>query len=306
MKPVILSLVFIAAAGCCYAQKFTPALNLVKDSTYYLSANSNSAITQSIGGQQNKINITLNWKMSFKVTAVTDSVYTTDASYQSLSTKIEQAAGFIDFDSKKNDPQDRPSMVFAAVVNKPVKVQITKSGKVRSVSSADKLIQDAIAGVAQLDTTQQAQVRALLTQYFNPESLKGYIETGALIFPAMPVAKDDKWKVDIKRETPVKMTLSINYQLIDIVKDLYLVHGEGTILSDKNAGAVQINGMPVKYNLSGSFISDVRLSKSTGWISSFRTTQLIVGDMHIQDNPQVPGGMSIPVSFNTNEVITGN
>lgn len=306
MKSVILSLVLIAAVSCCNAQKFKPALNLVKDSTYYLSTNSNSAITQTIGGQQNKINITLNWKMSFKVMAVTDSVYTMNASYQSLSTKIEQAAGFIDFDSKKNDPQDRPSMVFAAVVNKPVKVEITKSGKVKSVSNADKLIQDAIAGVAQLDTTQQAQVKALLTQYFNPESLKGYIETGALIFPSTPVAKDDKWKVDIKRETPAKMQLSINYQLIDIVKDLYLVHGEGTISSDKNAGAVQINGMPVKYNLSGSFISDVRLNKSTGWISSFRTTQLIVGDMHIQDNPQVPGGMSIPVSFNTNDVIIGN
>jgi hypothetical protein len=229
-----------------------------------------------------------------------------DASYHSLSTKIEQAAGFINFDSKKNDPQDKPSMAFSAIVNKPLKMEITKSGKVRSVSNADKLIQDAIANVAQLDTTQQAQVKALLLQFFDPEALKGYIEAGASIFPATPVAKDEKWKVDIKRETPTKMVLSISYQLIDVVKDIYMVHGEGTIISDKNASPVKINGMPVKYTLSGSFISDVRLNKNTGWISSFKTTQLMVGDMHIQDNPELPGGISIPVSFNTNEVISGN
>jgi hypothetical protein len=178
MKSVILSLAFIIAIGCCRAQKFKPVLNLVKDNTYYLSANSNSAITQTIGGQQNKINITLNWKMAFKVTAITDSIYTLDAGYQSLSTKIEQAAGLIDFDSKRNDPQDKPSMVFAAIVNKPLKVEVTKGGKVKSVSDAGKLIQDAINSIDRLDTTQQAQVKALLTQYFEPETLKGYIESG--------------------------------------------------------------------------------------------------------------------------------
>jgi len=306
MKFVTLSLVFIVAIGCCDAQKFKPALNLAKDNTYYLSANSNSTITQTIGGQQNKINITLNWKMSFKVIELADSVYTMDASYQSLSTKIEQAAGLIDFDSKRKDPQDNPSMVFAAIVNKPLKIEITKSGKVKSVSDAAKLIEGAIAGVPQLDTTQQAQVKALLTQYFEPETLKGYIESGISIFPAVPVTKDEKWKIDIKRELPAKMAFSINYQLTDIVKDLYLVHGEGTISSDKNAATVQINGMPVKYNLNGSLISDIRLNKTTGWPSSIRTTQLMVGDMQIQDNQQLPGGMSIPVSFNTDVTISGN
>jgi len=306
MKSVILFLAFVAAIACCKAQKFKPALNLVKDNIYYLSANSNSTITQTISGQQNKINITLNWKMSFKVTVVADSLYSLDASYQSLSVKIEQAAGLVDFDSKRNDPQDKPSMVFAAIINKPLKVEVTKSGKVKSVSDAGKLIRDAIASVPQLDTTQQAQVKALLTQYFEPETLTGYIETGVSIFPAAPVAKDDKWIIDIKRGTPAKMTFNINYQLTDIVKDLYLVHGEGKLSTDKNASPVQINGMPVKYNLNGSLISDIRLDKTTGWASSIRTTQLMVGDMQIQDNTQLPGGMSIPVSFNTDVTILGN
>lgn len=306
MKFVILSVLFIAAIGHCNAQQFKPALNLIKNSTYYLSANSNSTITQTIGGQQNKINITLNWKMGFKVTAVTDSVYTMDASYQSLSAKIEQAAGLIDFDSKSNDINDNPSRVFAAIVNKPLKVEITKSGKVRSVSDGSELIQNAINSVTRLDTAQQAQVKALLTQYFEPETLKGYIESGVSIFPAAAVGKDDKWKVNITRQAPTKIILSINYHLLDIVKDLYLVHAEGAISTDKNAGAVQINGMPVKYNLNGSLISDIRLNKTTGWPSSIRTTQLMVGDMQIQDNKQLPGGMSIPVSFNTDVVITGN
>ncbi|MDO3644855.1 DUF6263 family protein [Mucilaginibacter sp. L3T2-6] len=306
MKAVILSLVFIGAACCCSAQKIKPALHLEKNHTYYLIANSNSAITQSIGGQQGKVSIILNWKMSFTVNGIKDSVYTMDASYQSLSTKIEQAGGFIDFDSKRNDPTDKPSMVFAAVINKPVQIEITSSGKVKSVSNADKLIQEAMNSVTQLDTTKQAQVKALLEQYFEPETLKGYIETGISVFPAGMVNRDDKWKIDIKRQSPSKMTLSINYQLTDIVKNLYLVHGEGTISTDKNAGVVHINGMPVKYNLNGSLISDVRLDRTTGWVSTVRTTQLMVGDMQIQDNPNVPGGMSIPVSFNTDITISGN
>ncbi|ASU35876.1 DUF6263 family protein [Mucilaginibacter xinganensis] len=299
MKYFTYTLFCCIAAQLCFAQKFKPALNLTKGSTYYLTTTAGSAVKQTISGQQNAINLTFTFKMAFKVTGIADSVYSMEVSYQSLGMKMDMAGNSVDMDSKKSDPQDIPSTIIAAMMNKSFNLEMTKTGRIRSVQNIDKMVSAAMESFPQIDAAKKEQVKAQFMQSFGPNAFKGSIEMGTAIFPDRPVAKDDKWTIKTSLESPAKAEVAITYTLADVVGGMYVIHGDGTITTDKNAGSVKINSMPIKYNLNGTIISDIRVDKATGWISEVKMKQAMMGDMQILDNPQVPGGMTIPMTFNT-------
>jgi hypothetical protein len=305
MKPLLYTLLFFIGVSYCNAQKFKPALNLTKGNTYYLTTNATSAIVQTMSGQQNTVNLAFNFRMAFKVISVADTIYNMEVSYQSLSMKMDMSGNTLDLDSKKNDPQDVPSSIIAAMMNKPFNLEMTKTGKIKSVQNIDKMVSESIKNFPQIDSTKKEQVKAQFMQSFGPNAFKGSIEMGTAIFPDVPVAKEDKWTVKTQLESPAKATVTITYQLADIIEGIYLIHGEGTMATDKNTEPAHINGLPIKYNLNGSIISDIRVDKATGWISEVKLKQAMMGDMQILDNPQIPGGMTIPMTFNTDVNTTG-
>ncbi|SHN08474.1 DUF6263 family protein [Mucilaginibacter sp. OK098] len=305
MKYLLHTLLFFIGVSYCNAQKFKPALNLTKGNTYYLTTNATSAIVQTMSGQQNTVNLAFNFRMAFKVISIADTVYNMEVSYQSLSMKMDMGGNTLDLDSKKNDPQDVPSSIIAAMMNKPFNLEMTKTGKIKSVQNIDKMVSEAIKSFPQIDSTKKEQVKAQFMQSFGPNAFKGSIEMGTAIFPDIPVAKEDKWTVKTQLESPAKATVTITYQLADIIEGTYLIHGEGSMVTDKNTEPAHINGLPIKYNLNGSLISDIRVDKATGWISEVKLKQAMMGDMQILDNPQVPGGMTIPMTFNTDVNTTG-
>ena len=55
--------------------------------------------------------------------------------------------------------------------------------------------------------------------------------------------------------------------------------------------------MPMKYDMSGSMSSEIKVDKETGWIIEATITQEITGDAYIKENPQIPEGMKIPMTM---------
>jgi hypothetical protein len=304
MKHLLNTILLCAAISYCNAQKFKPQLNLSKGSTYYLTTNATSVINQTISGQQSSMNLGFSFKMAFKVTGIADSVYNMEVSYQSLSMKMEMPGSTVNLDSKKNDPQDIPSSIIAGMMNKPFNLEMTKTGKIRSVQNIDKMVAAALNNFPQIDSVKKDQVKEQFMQSFGPNAFKGSIEMGTAIFPGIPVAKEDKWTVNTMLQSPAKAAVAINYQLTDIIEGLYLIHGDGTLTTDKNAEPTVINKMPVKYDLHGSIISDIRVDRVTGWISEVKLRQVMMGNLQILDTPAIPGGMTIPMTFDTDAMTT--
>jgi hypothetical protein len=91
---------------------------------------------------------------------------------------------------------------------------------------------------------------------------------------------------------------------LDITDDCYLIRGNGIIITDDNAGATSINGLPVKYHLTGTMTCDIEADRSTGWVTELNLNQTMTGDFEIQDNPKMPGGMSIPITINNGQTTT--
>jgi hypothetical protein len=75
--------------------------------------------------------------------------------------------------------------------------------------------------------------------------------------------------------------------------------------TDSNAKPSEINGIPMRYQLEGTTLTDIKLDKKTGWIIELNLKQLMEGNIEVKDNPKLPGGMTIPMSFTTEITTTG-
>lgn len=298
---VLLSLLFFSTS---IAQKVKPALNLKKGSTYYMVSNANSTIVQTLNSQENILNLTFVFKMAFKVIDVLDTTYNMEVSYQAINMKIQAGTQSIEIDSKKADTADVPSSFMAAMMNKPFNIILTKSGKVKSVQNIEKIIAAVFDGFPKIDSVKKNQLKKQFLQSFGADAFRGSLEMGTAIFPTKAVSRDDKWTVNTNLEAPTKANVETVYQLTDITNDFYLIHGDGTLATDKDAKPGQINGMPMVYKLNGSLITDIKIDKNTGWLSEVKLKQIMKGSIEIQDNPQLPGGMTIPMTFNTDVLTT--
>jgi hypothetical protein len=299
MKYLLSLFSFLVVTAACSAQKFKPALHLVKGDTYYLVSTGASAIAQSVNGSQNKVNLTLSYKMAFKVTGGTDTTYDMEVSYQALQMKINMADTSIEMDSKKASPLDIPSSIIAAMMTRPFNIKLSRTGKIRSVENLEKMINGVFDGFPQIDSMKKKQFRSQFMQSFGPNAFKGTLEMGTAIFPSDEVTKNDKWTVNTSTAEPVKSTIETVYQLVGIDNGFYQIHGDGIVTSDKNSKPVEVNWLPMRYDLNGSTLTDIKVNRTTGWVSQVSMKQLMSGNLIIQDNPKVPGGMTVPMTFNT-------
>ncbi|MDZ7605027.1 MAG: DUF6263 family protein [Cyclobacteriaceae bacterium] len=90
----------------------------------------------------------------------------------------------------------------------------------------------------------------------------------------------------------------------EVGSDYYLISGKSEIKQIENENATNMNGMDVQYDIAGTMTSTLKVDKATGWINDGDIRQELDIDLKIQDNPQVPGGMTIPMKMDSQIKIT--
>lgn len=299
MKYLITFILSFSGLLPCNAQHLKLCLNLTRGNTYYISGTSNTAIVQTINGQENKITSELTYKIAFKVLAITDSVYKMEVRYQTLDMLINVGGKVIEMDSKKNDKTDIPSGITAAMMNKPFTILLTKSGRVKAIDNVEKMIFGVFYSFPQIDPVKKEQIKDQFLQSFGGNAFKGNLEMETAIFPETTVVKNKKWIVNTKLESMVKANIRTVYSLSGIKNGYYQIHGEGKMVTEKGSKPIQINGMPVLYDLSGISTVDIKTDKTTGWVIESKLKQKMKGNIEILDNSKVPGGAKVPMTINT-------
>jgi len=300
----ILTVALILITATCFAQKVTVALNLTQGNTYYMNTSAKMFISETINGQQQDINTTITGKMSFKVTQVTDTAYVMEVKMDRIGMQMQGAGQNMDFDSDKKGQQDIMSTIMGNLTNKAFSIVMTRKGKVSSVNGMDNLYSGLFDGVPNVPDDQKTQIKNQMMQSFGAKALKGNIELGTALFPDNKVAKNDQWIVNTKLESMMTANVKATFILQDISDNAYLIHGYATLATDTNSPYAELNGMPMKYNMSGTSTYEIKLDKVTGWTTDAKISQIMQGTIDIKDNPKVPGGMSIPMSLKDDQTIT--
>lgn len=62
--------------------------------------------------------------------------------------------------------------------------------------------------------------------------------------------------------------------------------------------------MPLKYDMSGTMISEIKVNRKSGWVIESKINQTLKGTSQIKDNPKMPGGITIPMTMINEMTIT--
>lgn len=299
----LFTLIFITAFfQTVIAQKQKLGFNLVVGETYYQIMQSSSTIEQEIKGQKMNIDLTISGKTAFKVTNRNDSIYDIDVSFQQLAMSMKLPSGDVSFDSNKKDTNDIFSNILNSIIDKPFFVKMTTLGRIVEVKNIDSIFDGALIKFPDLSEDQKQQMKAQLKQAFGEKAFKGNFEMITSIYSNNPVEKGDNWTIKTNLESGMAGTLVTTFELKDEGENYNLIIGNGKIETLNKDAYTQINGMPTKYDLTGTLNSSLKVDNKTGWIIEAKINELISGTTEIKDNPNLPGGMTIPMSISTDMI----
>lgn len=304
MKRVLYLLIGLFFLTSCQAQKEKLELALTKGEIYNQKMTSNVSILQSINGQQINTKMSIHAVMTYKVTDIQNSVYDMEVRYENLTMKMSLPNGEMEFSSEKNDEKDILSTLLGTMKNKPFLVKMTKTGKVNEVKNIEALFTDMFDKFPQLSEVQKQQIQEQLMQAYGEKAFKGNIEMSSAIFSDSPVSKGDKWTINTQLESGVSAKMETVYELKEITDNYYQIFGNSKIETADKDAYIESNGMPLKYDMAGTMTSDIKIDKKSGWTINATINQSMKGTAYIKDNPQLPGGMTIPMIMNNEMTIT--
>lgn len=300
----ILTSCFIATIFFCQAQKTRPLLHLIIGKTYNLTATGSTSTVQGINGRENKVDLSVNFQLAFKAEAFHDTVYELSGAYRSIEVRIGMPDTAIKMSGSVAEKRDTGSLIITKLIGKPFRLVIAAGGHIKSVNGLDELITGAVKSIALNDSLKRLQASAQIAQLLGPNAIRNLLEQGLAIFPDKPVSTSDQWTTINKSVTPYPVQLNTVYRLFNESATGYEVYGDGTMSSDTTAKAEYINGVKMKYMLTGTTLADIRIDKESGWITEAQIRQWVSGEIRISDDQKSSADMAIPIMFNTEITIT--
>jgi hypothetical protein len=263
------------------------------------------SIIQTLNGQQINVGMIVSCKMAYKIIDIQNSVYDMEVKYDRLSMTMNLPNGTMDFSSENTDKKDIFSSVLSTLKKYPFQIKMTKTGKVTEVKNIETLFSNMFDNIPNITDVQKEQIKSQLTQAYGEKTFKGNLEMCSAIFSDSMVSKSDKWIVKTNLESIMSANIVSTYQLKEANDSYCLISGTSTIETVNKDTYTESNGMPIKFNLSGTITSDIKINKKSGWVIESKINEIIKGTTQIKDNPKVPGGMTIPMTINSEMKITG-
>lgn len=298
MRNLILPALLLISVST-FAQKFKLALNLKKDSTYYLNSSSNLTIIQDIPGQKQTIELIIGGRVAHKVIAIKDSVYEMEVKYTGINVGMKMGVMSMVMNSAGNSSNAMLDKLMKAMVNVPFSMSITRSGKVLSVTGMEKLYAGMGASIPQATEAQKAQFRSQVEQSFGEKSIKSNFQDAFAVLPKKDVAVNDKWSaLTVLESSGLGANVNNTYALTAVSDDAYMIHGDAVVSPLSNGGGYrQTNGIQMRYtNIKGKGTTEMRLDKNTCWLVDEKVSKSIDGIADIKDSPKTPGGIKFPMS----------
>jgi hypothetical protein len=306
MRKFQVLLVVFFVAFSLQAQKTKISLNLEKGKIYSQGMEANIIIEQDVQGQKFNIDMTTKGVMSYLVKEKNASDYDLEVRYKSMTMNMNLPQGNMEFSSEIDDVKDVMSTVLRELIDKPFEVKMSMEGKITEVKNIESLFDSVIDQFPEIPEEQKEQLKSQMKNAYGAKAFKGNIEMVSAIFPDKPVRIGEIWHVTTNLESGFAAVVDTDYKLLEINSDYYLIQGDSKIKTKDKDVYVQNNGMDVRYDLSGTLLSKIKVDKITGWIISADVDQKLDGNTYVKANAQIPDGMTIPMTIRNKMKITGS
>ncbi len=299
VRSAVIGLVLVVL--CDYASAATQLQwKLPKGKTYYQRTMSDQQITQSMMGQQMKIEQGTGTGLKLQVLDV-DAQGNMRIQYTYLWTRFKQANPMaqisVDYDSARK-PAAVPAGAegFAALVGQSYTVTMTPRGRVLDVNGVEQLKQAVLKKMppgAQADPTAGA-----LMVYIEKDPLKQMTEVRMAVYPDEPVSPGASWGKEVTMTVGFPMTIQAKRTLQKVEAGVATIGTVATIRTDPGK-PMEMGGMKMSFDLSGTQEDTAQVAAATGVIISDKGRQQLKGEIKIGDPAQGQPTMAIPMTMDS-------
>ncbi len=289
----LLSIVlFSCSSGTEYDLKYRP-----KPNTRYAFKNVTTMnMDQKMMGQSMKMDQEIVYDGIYEVGSMSaDSSYDVTLTYTHMSTKqtmkapMEKVTSF-DSDLKDTTQEDTGSELYDQILNQPMKMKVSKDGKVLSFSGMYEAIKKA------MKSTTDSKLSDELVGQFTDDNMKGTIEYIFRLYPESKVNVGADWEIEQKYEAGYPMLIQSKYTFNGEKNGRAMLSSTGTIKTNK--GGKGLSSMMAKMiELSGDQTATIELDLKTGLPLVNTSNLTIKGEMNMM-------GAKFPISMKSTTKVT--
>lgn len=273
-------------------------LNLEEGKSYTQNTQSNASIVQNLMGQEIKIDVGLKGQMTFTVDKANQDNYEMTVRFDNLMMSMGSLQGKTEFDSENPKEGDAYSQILSNVIGKPFNITMSKTGEIVDIKNMDQVWESAFAD-QNISATEKAQILSQLNQTYGAKAMKGNIEMVTAIFPESKVNLGDTWTNSVRLASGMEGELKTEYTYEGTENGLNKISGKGAIETLDKDAYLNVNGLDLKFDMTGSMNSEIKVDQSSGWIVEATINQTIDGTASMKGNEQMPNGLTIPMKINT-------
>lgn len=291
----ILILTFLLVSG--FAQKQVLQLQLVKGQTYKQNLEMPMLMTYQVGEESVEMNMTMNMNFSYKVISIQQDVYELEAKFDLLYVSINAMGNVVVMSSENENESNPVYKFFNAITQNSFIIKMDKYGKNIEMIGFTEMVENAIKNFPNLSKAEKEKLKEQFNQSFNEETIKQNMNNICNYFPTQPVGIGDTWDFSYSSITGAKITILAHYTLKEITPEYILIDVTADISSPENNEFTESNGMMMRFVLTGTMTSTIKLDPKTCWTTSSSGTMLMTGKAEVEPNDQLPDGMFMDMSI---------
>lgn len=207
----------------------------------------------------------------------------------------------LDYDSKDASSQATPlATLYSQMIDKDYRVTFNRNGGVSKVEGLSEVLGQAAAGTGE-------QAAMLISNYFDDESMRELMQGQWLFFPDKALKVGDTWTRTYAITTGFPMRVDEKWTLTERNASRAVFAVDGTIAPPDKSEPFNLMGMTlILDNVRGRQSGNTEVDPRTGMARKSTVTQDLSTTMKIENIPEMPQGLIMPMTIHGTTTIEVN
>lgn len=307
----ILSALLISAivSAICFAQgadKVDLKLRLKAGESHEMKTTKTQNTSQTANGQEQKMKSVQEMVTGLNVLSVdANGNIEVELVYKSIKTATDGPMGHTEFDSTTPKPVDpnRPDQkmqaaIFSAMAGSKFQMKMKPTGEPYDIRGFESIL---ARMKEKMGTGPEGRAMSgLFDQIFGEKQAKEMVSSMMKVFPSEPIAAGGTWQRKKSVNFIVPMDVNTTYVLKQHKNGIAYIDSTTQINMDSSK-ALKINNK-MSMQLAGTEQTSSEVDETTGLTRRSNSTVNFSGKMKIEANQQMPQGMEVPMTIQSNEV----
>jgi len=271
---------------------------LPKGKTYYQRTMFDQVITQTVMGQEQKMEQGIGTGLKLQVLDV-DAQGNMRIQYTYLWSKLKQVNPMaqVDYDSSRQAPIPAGAEACAALIGQSYTIKLTPKGKVLDVNGVEQLREAVLKKLpAGADVSMGMNPVAM---YIDKASVKQMAEVNMGLYPDKPVNPGDSWTRETTMAVGFTMVTQSKWTLQKEEAGVATIGLASTVRIDPNSPPMEAGGMKMKGNLTGTQEGAIQVAVATGLITASKERSRLKGEIQVGATADAQPMMTIPMTIDT-------